>query len=349
MSSIIETNFNASKAIALRACEVGLVPLINGAPGVGKSALVKEIAAQCNLVVIDYRLSTAAPEDFNGLPFRGENGKAAYLPFDTFPLEGDALPPGKNGWLLFLDELTSGGRTIQAAAYKLILDRLVGNAKLHEAVFIIGAGNRAEDNAIVNSLSTALQSRMIQISMVLDAEETLGHMIQKKYDQRVLGFLEFDRSNISNFDPQHSEKTFACPRTWEFVSRMIDGMPTDQISLPMLASCVGEGMAAKLFTFVQDFGKVPSYASIVANPKTVVVSGEAGPRYATIAMLMNSMQVADIQEVMTYIGRVPMDMQVLFSRGALRRMPKLRHHPDFVAMTAKIAKFMESKDDDIAA
>lgn len=44
------------------------------------------------------------------------NGRADYAPFAHFPIEGDPLPEGYSGWLLFLDELTSALPAIQAAA-----------------------------------------------------------------------------------------------------------------------------------------------------------------------------------------------------------------------------------------
>jgi len=111
-----------------------LVPMIHSAPGMGKSAIMKQIAESLNLKVIDVRLSTYDPVDLNGFPVKREDGKkASYIPMDTFPLESDPLPltgrkipdpqdPSKQinetyrGWLLFFDELTTASPAIQAAA-----------------------------------------------------------------------------------------------------------------------------------------------------------------------------------------------------------------------------------------
>lgn len=91
------------------------VPFLKGSPGVGKSQIVHQIAAQYGLKVIDLRLSQCDPTDLLGFP-QINNGKADYAPMSTFPIEQDKIPTGFNGWLLFLDEMSSATPAVQAAA-----------------------------------------------------------------------------------------------------------------------------------------------------------------------------------------------------------------------------------------
>ena len=107
------------RAAILECFEARLVPFIQSSPGIGKSAIVASIAKEFDLELIDLRLSQCAPEDLMGLPMRlgeGTEMKAAFAPFAMFPVVGDKLPKGKNGWLLFLDEFNSGTKMVQAAA-----------------------------------------------------------------------------------------------------------------------------------------------------------------------------------------------------------------------------------------
>ena len=100
--------------------QAGLVPFIQSSPAMGKSAIVASIAKEYGLELIDHRLSTSAPEDLTGLPHFREGAAghtvAEFVPFDTFPTEGTPIPEGKNGWLLFLDEMNSATKMVQAAA-----------------------------------------------------------------------------------------------------------------------------------------------------------------------------------------------------------------------------------------
>lgn len=116
MSTIYKMTPSEVRENAISCMEVGLVPFITSSPGLGKSAVVKQIAADFKLELIDLRLSQCAPEDLMGLPMRNAQGRAEFAPFAMFPIKGDPLPEGKNGWLLFLDEFNSATTSVQAAA-----------------------------------------------------------------------------------------------------------------------------------------------------------------------------------------------------------------------------------------
>lgn len=97
--------------------KAGLVPMLEGSPGVGKSDIIKRVAEQNKLKVIDLRLAQCDPCDLNGFPtVNKETGTASYVPMDTFPIESTPIPKGYKGWLLFLDECNSAPRAVQAAA-----------------------------------------------------------------------------------------------------------------------------------------------------------------------------------------------------------------------------------------
>lgn len=96
-----------------------LVPMLTGSPGVGKSGIVHQIAKQYHLKVIDLRLSQCDPTDLMGFPDVNRTStrpKAGYVPMETFPIEGDPIPEGYDGWILFLDEFNSAKSAVQAAA-----------------------------------------------------------------------------------------------------------------------------------------------------------------------------------------------------------------------------------------
>ncbi len=154
MSRMYTVTPNQAAQEIVACISAGLTPLLSGSPGTGKSSLMNQVAKDYQLKLLDLRLSQCTPEDLQGYPMRNGN-KATFTPFDIFPLEGEEIPEGYEGWILFLDELTSATKPVQAAAYKLILDRMVGSYRLHPNVAIVGAGNKMTDRAVVNQMSTA--------------------------------------------------------------------------------------------------------------------------------------------------------------------------------------------------
>ena len=103
--STFQFTVNPAQAVEFitEALFAGLVPMMAGSPGIGKSQIGKKIAKNLNLQMIDVRLSQMDSVDLNGLPHFTSDGKAEFVPFDTFPTESTPLPEGKDGWLIFLN------------------------------------------------------------------------------------------------------------------------------------------------------------------------------------------------------------------------------------------------------
>lgn len=188
----------------------GLVPHIQSSPGIGKSDIIRQIAKEYGLKVIDLRLSQMDSVDMQGFP-NIVNNKTDWIPPAVFPLEDDPIPEGYNGFMLFLDEITSAPISVQSSAYKLILDRMVGQHKLHEKVAMVAAGNLLTDKAIVNRMGTAMQSRMIHLKLTVNPEKWVKWAESNNIDYRVTSFIQFRPELLHKFNPNHDDVTFPCP------------------------------------------------------------------------------------------------------------------------------------------
>lgn len=303
----------------------GLVSFIHGSPSIGKSEVVKAIANKYNLQLIDVRLSQCDVTDLNGFP-KLDGAKATYVPMDTFPLEGQPLPEGKAGWCLFFDEANSAPRSVQASCYKIILDRMVGQHKLHSKVAIVAAGNLATDNAIVEEMSTALQSRMCHIEVEVDVEDWLAWAYQNGIDYRITSYIQFKPSSLYTFKPDHSDKTFASPRTWSFCNKLLGN--TENL-LPLLAGAIGEGVAREFVGFMKIHNDLPKMATILASPELVKVPDEPSILYALTGALAQ-LPIESFDKAMVYVERLPLEFQVVCIKEAIKRNPAVFSHKSVV-------------------
>lgn len=331
---------------ALRALKVGLVPMIQGSPGIGKSAMIRSIANDMNLQVIDDRIATNGPEHYTGLP-DVSGDKAVYKPFSVFPLEGDPLPKGKDGWLFFLDEFNSGLPTTMVGAYKFLLEREVGQKKLHEKVFIVAAGNRDEDRAITQSLGTALQRRIIWLEMFIDG--TIGShfddfmhdvAIPFKWNSMVMAFLNYQKQYLNNFDPSHTEKTFACPGTWEFASRLADDEPVIQEDMPLYVGALGAGVGVEFVNFCQLAGNLPQLLDITSNPLTARICTDKGEQWMTISMLIEEATQVNLEDLGDYVDRYGLEFRILFWKSLQVRHPAWRREKAFIRAQTALARYL---------
>lgn len=318
-----------------------LVPLITSSPGLGKSSLAKQLAKEANLKLIDERLAQCDPVDLKGFP-RLEGDQATYVPMDTFPIASTPLPKDKNGnnmggWLLFLDELTGAPLSVQLAAYKIILDRQVGNHDLHPNVWIMAAGNKITDNAVVQKMSTALQSRLVHFELKSDLKCWNEWAMRNDFDPRILAYLAFRPEMFYKFNPQHNDNTFPCPRTWEFVNKLINKKQhfdhlNMQDHLAILAGTIGKGGATEFITYCQIWKDLPDIGRILNNPKVEgqKLSTEPNILYAVSALVASNINGSNADKLFDFIEYLPKEFQIICMQMALsdsRKTGELQAHP----------------------
>ena len=131
-----------------------------GAPGIGKSAIVRQFAADVGLECVSLLGSQLAPEDIIGVPQIVE-GCSIFCPPRSIARE--------EPYCLFLDELNACSHEVQKAFYSLILERRIGEYRLPDGSIVIGAGNRAQDNAITRPMSSALVNRMFHVELTANS------------------------------------------------------------------------------------------------------------------------------------------------------------------------------------
>jgi hypothetical protein len=326
----------ATRMIAT-AIKAKITPMIHGSPGIGKSQIVYQIAETYNLKVIDLRLSQCDPTDLAGFPqIDLARQKAGYVPMDTFPLEGESPPPGYSGWILFLDEANSAPKAVQAAAYKIILDRAVGQKALHQHCAIVAAGNLETDGAIVEEMSTALQSRMIHFELISCPIEWRDWASEHLKNHQIPDFIKFKPGSLMTFAPDHTDRTYACPRTWEFGDRLItaEGLDSPDI-LPLLAGTISEGVAREFLAFCKIYKTLLTVEQIEANPDTVKVPTELSVTWALTGSISQNMTASNASALMKFVSRLDVEFQVITLREVVRKHKPLRTHP---AVTNWIAK-----------
>ena len=158
--------------------------MLHGSPGVGKSDVVRQIAKQRGIELIDLRLSQLDPVDLRGVP--SVDTKKHITSWNTpsfLPTDGEGI--------LFLDEINSAAQATQAAAYQLVLDRKLGDYVMPPGWAIIAAGNRSTDRAIVNQMSTALKNRFTHLNYEVNNDDWCDWALRSNIAVEVLGFIRF--------------------------------------------------------------------------------------------------------------------------------------------------------------
>ena len=224
---------------------------------------------------------------------------------------------------------------------------MTGQERLHERVLIAAAGNLATDRAITNELSTAMQSRVVHIEMEHDFAEWYEDVAMKEnYDLRIKAFLSYQPSALMDFRPEHNEKTFCCPRTWEFVNRLLRNIPNAELDdyQGLIAGTITSATAISFVTFTRLFSNLPRFENVIKDPELVPVPIDAATRFACIAHLLEYIDDKTFEQVSKYVNRFQTETRVMFYRSLMVQHPEWRKTETFVKAMVELNRYLHSDD-----
>ena len=131
--------------------------LLLSPPGVGKSEAVRQAAAEAGLPLRSLLGTQIAPEDVSGVPKIVES-RSIFCPPRVL------LPEDDKPFCLFLDELPASPPDVQKAFYSLLLERRLGEYRLPKGTWVVAAGNRSEDRALVRTMSSSARESRVRAS-----------------------------------------------------------------------------------------------------------------------------------------------------------------------------------------
>ena len=318
----MQVSLNQAQELVTTYLKHNIVPYIKGSPAIGKSSIVQAIAKKFGLKLIDIRLAECDPTELSGFPVI-ENGRSSYAPMQCFPIQGDTIPEGCNGWLIFLDEFSNAPPAVQNVAYKLVLDRQVGQHKLHENAFIVAAGNLETDGANVEQISSALISRMAVFETAVDSEEWAEFAASQNIDHRIIGLVNWRPNFLYTFNPDSAEDVYASPRTWFAVNRIIKDQVLTDDHVRLLAPLISEGVAREFIAFSEIYRDLPSIAEICKNPNGIKVPDRLDIRWATLTSVASHATEDNIADLCVYIDRFPGELRVVCIKQMVKRDPTL--------------------------
>ena len=254
-----------------------------GPPGVGKSQIVKQVAAEKGVEFLDVRLTTMDPVDLRGLP-HVVKGKSMWARPSFLPEKGRGV--------MLLDEIAQSRPEMQAAAMELVLDRRVGDHVVGPDWRIIAASNRAEDRAGAGRVITPLLNRFTHV----DVEPSLSDWVEwaegADVDFRIQSFLKFRPDRLLAFDPSSTERAYPTPRSWEMCSRALKAA-RGSLHREAVKSAVGEAAGTELMAFLSLYASLPDIDRVWADPDNAPVPTELSACWAMGGVLCEGIRGVD--------------------------------------------------------
>jgi hypothetical protein len=217
-----------------------------GPPGIGKTAIINGYGAAIGYDVVSMLGSQLAPEDLIGVP-RIEDGFSVFAP--PRMIAGRTEP-----FILFIDEFNASSPEVQKAFYSLITEQRLGDYHLPAQSIVLLAGNRAQDNAITRTVSSALMNRVLHVELHSSPSDWLRWATGANIHRFVVRYIETRGDHLFSSPPK-TEEPFATPRSWHMLSDVLWTYQEKDLT-PAIVGVLAEGtlsvsIAASFSTFVR--------------------------------------------------------------------------------------------------
>ncbi len=343
VGKLIDTLAETYTAVIRRGVPLRTVPsvMLWGPPGVGKSQAVRQLAQALRqstgkrTAVTDVRLLLFNPIDLRGIPTaNADKTLAIWLKPRIFQMdESDDVVN-----ILFLDEISAAPQSVQAAAYQITLDRVVGEHALPENCLVIAAGNRTTDKSVAFKMPKALANRLLHIEVEGSFASWRAWAVKSGVNDKVVGFLSFRQNYLMGFDAASDDLAFATPRSWEMVSNLLNHVKSDVDAMyPLIAGLVGTGVAVEFRTWARVYGQLPEIRDIFDGKMPSPPSNTDALYALTAAMTAyardHRTDMARIANSIRYADRLPPDFSVVVMKDYMYLEPdyknKLMAVPEF--------------------
>tara|TARA_Y100000310_G_scaffold337532_1_gene424797 strand:- start:2466 stop:3482 length:1017 start_codon:yes stop_codon:yes gene_type:complete len=325
------------KKFLLKALPAKLPILIKGAPGIGKTDIIKQACKELKYDLIIEHPVVSDPTDYKGLPFADKDKREAhFLPFGNLT----ALINAKKPTVFFLDDLGQASPMVQAACMQLILARRINGHAVGDNVVFIAATNRKADRAGVTGILEPVKSRFAAIiELEADLDDWIAWGLNNNIPADMIGFLRFRPKLIHDFTPTGDLTNSPCPRTITNLCRVlatgaIDATESVHTKTGIVAGSVGDGFAKEFLSF-RNMKDLPDIDEVIRNPKKAPLPKEPSTVFAVVGALAVKATKLNFANIMTYGDRLPKEYMVSLMKDCVGKDATLLENMAYIKWASK--------------
>lgn len=231
--------------------------LLMGAPGIGKTQIMEQIARECKVGLVSYTITHHTRQSAVGLPFIKEKtfGSESFSVTEYTMSEIIASvyekmeKTGLKEGILFIDEINCVSETLAPMMLQFLQGKTFGNQKVPEGWVIVTAGNPPEYNKSVREFDVVTLDRIKRIDVQPDFEVWKEYAYEQGIHPAVISYLELRRKNFYRMENTVDGRIFATARGWEDLSRLIQVYETlnKEVDREVVYQYIQHPMVAKDF------------------------------------------------------------------------------------------------------
>ena len=200
-----------------------------GAPGVGKTAIMEQIAAELGIALVSYSMTHHTRQSAIGLPmirkeiFDGvETDVTEYTMSEIIVSIYETMKQsGIEEGILFLDEINCVSETLAPSMLQFLQYKVFGRHSIPDGWIIVTAGNPPEFNRSVREFDVAVMDRLKVISVEPDFTTFKQYAMSRALHPTIINFLDMNRDCFYKIENTPDGRTYVTARGWEDLSEML--------------------------------------------------------------------------------------------------------------------------------
>ncbi len=233
-----------------------------GAPGIGKTAIMEQIAQELGVGIVSYSMTHHTRQSALGLPFIAkktyggvEYDVSEYTMSEIIASVYDAMEAtGRREGILFLDEINCVSETLTPAMLQFLQYKVFGRHRVPDGWIVVTAGNPPEYNRTAHDFDIATWDRLKRIDVEPDFSAWRAFAVEAGVHPAVLSYLDIERDHFYRVETTVDGKSFVTARGWDDLSAMMklyeeQGIPVDEL---LIGQYVQNAEIAKHFSVYYD-------------------------------------------------------------------------------------------------
>lgn len=203
--------------------------LLMGAPGIGKTAVMEQVARECGVALVSYSITHHTRQSAIGLPFishktfgEREYAVTEYTMSEIIASVYDKMEQtGLQEGILFIDEINCASETLAPAMLQFLQCKTFGAHKVPDGWLIAAAGNPPEYNKSVREFDVVTLDRVKKIDVEPDFNVWKEYAYQQNIHGAILSYLEIKKNHFYAMETTVDGKRFVTARGWEDLSTIL--------------------------------------------------------------------------------------------------------------------------------
>src|SRR6478736_899212 len=325
--------YNIDQFMAGASHKMFIIPCFLGDPGVGKTAIPNQVAAENEVPLHQTIIAQYDAGEMGGfgIPtdviFQEEDG-SEYTEKRVIRARPDYLPDPRTPegvvGVWNLDELPQAFLANQNICSQVVNEYRLGEHPISHGITICCTGNKPENKAGTTTMPMHLRDRLMFINIEADYHDFLEYANKMGIHPWVRAFIGKNPAYLHKFEV--GANAFPSPRSWERTSELLKMGHAPHILTECLYGQIGSGMTSMFMAYMKVADRLPGVEDVIRNPESVPVfdSNDADILYMLIANLVEVSDKKNLGQVLKYLKRLPnKEFVAMWAKDVQTRHPEV--------------------------